>query len=74
MYFVMPKAQEFASVRLPVEMKRKVRQLGRIQRWSLSKTMYVLIEEALEAREQAKVVGTSNLVRATDGQPQPTLS
>ena len=47
------KASEFATVRLPISLKRKVALIGRLNRWSLSKSLCILVEEAVAQREHA---------------------
>lgn len=62
----MDKARQFASLRLPIKMKRQVTQMATIERRSLSAMLLILVEEALGRREehrvQASVVAARNEV------------
>jgi hypothetical protein len=45
------KSKEFASLRLPISLRRKVTAIAKAQRWTLSQTLRVLVEESVDRRE-----------------------
>jgi len=53
---VMKKASEFATLRLPIELRKRVQKMAHQERRTLSLMMRILIEEALERRASFPVV------------------